>query len=167
MAGNSLVVYDAKDASREVLRFDFPRQSKDARHLCLADYFKSGEKDQAAFQVVTVGRKATEAIDALNREGKYTDALYLHGLAVQTAEALGEWLHDRIRAEWGAPKGRGKRYSPGFPSMPDNSDNAKIFKLLEPEKKIGMALTPGFMMVPEQSTCALVLHHPDAEYFSI
>jgi len=168
--GDSVAVFDAKDPKREVLRFSFPRQRRDPRGLCLADYLRplsSGEKDQVAFHVVTAGPKATEAIERLNREGKYTDALFLHGLAVQTAEAMAEWLHRRIRAEWGLSENRGKRYSPGYPALPDTADNAKIFAVLEPEKNIGMTLTPGFMMVPEQSTCAIVLHHPAAEYFAI
>jgi 5-methyltetrahydrofolate--homocysteine methyltransferase len=168
--GDSVAVLDVKDPSREVLRFSFPRQRKDARGLCLADYFRplsSDGRDTVAFHVVTAGPKATEAVEKLNREGKYTDALFLHGLAVQTAEAMAEWLHRRIRAEWGLPEGRGKRYSPGYPALPDPADNAKIFALLEPERHIGMSLTPGFMMVPEQSTCAIILHHPDAEYFAV
>ncbi len=167
--GNSLIVYDGKDPSKELERFNFPRQ-RVGRHLCLSDYFKpvsSGERDVVAFQVVTVGAKATEIVDRLNKDGKYTDSYYLHGLAVQTAEAMAEWIHRRIRKEWDLPIGQGKRYSPGYPACPEQSDQAKYFRLLDATKAVGISLTEAFMMVPEQSTSAIVLHHPDCEYFAV
>jgi 5-methyltetrahydrofolate--homocysteine methyltransferase len=165
--GNNLMVYDEK--GKELEKFSFPRQ-RVGRHLCLSDYFRSassGEKDVVAFQVVTVGSKATEVIDQLNKDGKYTDSYYLHGLAVQTAEAMAEWIHRRIRKEWDLPIGQGKRYSPGYPACPEQSDQAKYFRLLDAQKAIGISLTEAFMMVPEQSTSAIVVHHPDCEYFAV
>jgi 5-methyltetrahydrofolate--homocysteine methyltransferase len=165
--GNDLMIYD--DKGKELERFNFPRQ-RVGRHLCLSDYFKpvsSGEKDVVAFQVVTVGDKATEETERLNKEGKYTDSYYLHGLAVQTAEAMAEWIHRRIRKEWDLPIGQGKRYSPGYPACPQQSDQEKYFRLLDATKAIGISLTEAHMMVPEQSTSAIVIHHPDCEYFAV
>jgi 5-methyltetrahydrofolate--homocysteine methyltransferase len=165
--GNDLMIYD--DKGKELERFNFPRQ-RVGRHLCLSDYFKpvsSGEKDVVAFQVVTVGDKATEETERLNKEGKYTDSYYLHGLAVQTAEAMAEWIHRRVRKEWDLPIGQGKRYSPGYPACPQQSDQEKYFRLLDATKAIGISLTEAHMMVPEQSTSAIVIHHPDAEYFAV
>lgn len=165
--GNDLMIYD--DKGQELERFNFPRQ-RVGRHLCLSDYFKpfsSGEKDVVAFQVVTVGDKATEETERLNKEGKYTESFYLHGLAVQTAEAMAEWIHRRIRKEWDLPIGQGKRYSPGYPACPRQSDQEKYFRLLDATKAIGISLTEAHMMVPEQSTSAIVIHHPEAEYFAV
>jgi 5-methyltetrahydrofolate--homocysteine methyltransferase len=167
--GNDLIIYDGNDPKKELERFKFPRQ-RVGRHLCLSDHFKpvsSGEKDVVAFQVVTIGDKATELIEQLNKEDKYTESYYLHGLAVQTAEAMAEWIHRRIRKEWDLPIGQGKRYSPGYPACPEQSDQEKYFRLLDATKAIGITLTEAFMMVPEQSTSAIVLHHPDAEYFAV
>jgi len=165
--GNDLMIYD--DKGKELERFKFPRQ-RVGRHLCLSDYFKpasSGEKDVVAFQVVTVGDKATEETERLNKEGKYSESYYLHGLAVQTAEAMAEWIHRRIRKEWDLPIGQGKRYSPGYPACPEQSDQEKYFRLLDATKAIGISLTEAHMMVPEQSTSAIVIHHPDCEYFAV
>jgi 5-methyltetrahydrofolate--homocysteine methyltransferase len=167
--GNNLIIYDGNDPKKELERFKFPRQ-RVGRHLCLSDYFKpisSGEKDVVAFQVVTIGDKATELIEKLNKDGKYTDSYYLHGLAVQTAEAMAEWIHRRIRKEWDLPIGQGKRYSPGYPACPEQSDQEKYFRLLDATKAIGITLTEAFMMVPEQSTSAIVVHHPECEYFAV
>jgi len=164
--GNDLMIYD--DKGKELERFKFPRQ-RVGRHLCLSDYFKPAKegKDVVAFQVVTVGDKATEIIDKLNKEDKYAESHYLHGLAVQTAEAMAEWIHRRIRSEWGLPIGQGKRYSPGYPACPESSDMEKYFRLLDAKKAIGIDLTEAFMMVPEQSTSAIVIHHPECEYFAV
>ncbi|MGH7738511.1 MAG: methionine synthase [bacterium] len=165
--GNDLMIYD--DKGKELERFKFPRQ-RVGRHLCLSDHFKpvsSGEKDVVAFQVVTVGDKATEETERLNKEGKYTESFYLHGLSVQTAEAMAEWIHRRIRKEWDIPIGQGKRYSPGYPACPEQSDQEKYFRLLDATKAIGISLTEAHMMIPEQSTSAIVLHHPDSEYFAV
>jgi 5-methyltetrahydrofolate--homocysteine methyltransferase len=140
--------------------FKFPRSSKE-KNLCLSDYF--GEDDIVAFQAVTVGDKVTKTIDAWNQENKYTDAYYLHGLAVETAEALAEWTNLRIKGELNLAKG-GLRYSWGYPSCPDVSQHHLVWKLLDPTRS-GMDLTDAGQIIPDQSTAAIVVHHPDAEYF--
>ena len=142
------------------IEFDFPRSTK-SHHLCLTDYF--GDDDVVAFQSVTVGNKVAEIIDAWNKEDKYTDAYYLHGLAVEVAEALAEWTNRKIKSELKLTKG-GLRYSWGFPSCPDVSQHHLVWKLLEPEKS-GMTLTESGQIIPEQSTAAIVIHHPETEYF--
>jgi 5-methyltetrahydrofolate--homocysteine methyltransferase len=142
--------------------FDFPR-SRRSKHLCLADYF--GKKDDiVAFQAVTVGDKVAKIIEQWNNEDKYTDAYYLHGLAVTIAEALAEWTNQKIRGELNIGNGGGLRYSWGYPSCPDVSQHFLVWKLLEPEKS-GMSLTESGQIIPEQSTAAIIVHHPDAEYF--
>ena len=141
--------------------FDFPRSSKE-KHLCLTDYF--GDTDLVAFQCVTVGNRVTEIIDRWNKENLYTDAYYLHGLAVETAEALADWTNMRIRQELKISKNRGLRYSWGYPSCPDISQHHLLWKLLEPSKS-GMDLTEAGQIIPDQSTAAIVVHHPEAEYF--
>jgi 5-methyltetrahydrofolate--homocysteine methyltransferase len=118
-----------------------------------------------AFQVVTVGDAATRVADELNAKGAYADALYLHGLAVETAEALAETWHRAVRRELGLADGQGKRYSPGYPSWPELDDQRALWRLLDPERTIGVSLTEAHQMVPEQSTSAIVLHHPDAIYY--
>ena len=140
--------------------FDFPRSSK-PKHLCLADYF--GENDIVAFQSVTVGNKVADIIEQWNKEDKYTDAYYLHGLAVEVAEALAEWINQKIKSELSLSQG-GLRYSWGFPSCPDVSQHHLVWKLLQPEKS-GMTLTESGQIIPEQSTAAIVVHHPKAQYF--
>ena len=141
--------------------FDFPRSSKE-KHLCITDYF--GENDIVAFQAVTVGNKVTKIIDEWNKDNKYTDAYYLHGLAVETAEALAEWINLRIKNELKLMKGGGLRYSWGYPSCPDVSQHHLVWKILDPTKS-GMCLTEAGQIIPDQSTAAIVVHHPDAEYF--
>ena len=172
--GDSLIIYpallpeDQKKVRVELTRFNFPRQPYDD-HLCLADYFApldSGRLDVVAFQVVTVGQSATEKFDALQASNDYSEAYFLHGLAVQTAEATAEYLHQHIRRELGLPQGQGKRYSWGYPAVPDLEDHRKVFDLLPAEKELGMSLTPAFQLVPEQSTAAIIIHHPQARYFS-
>ena len=140
--------------------FDFPRSTK-PEHLCLTDYF--GEDDIVAFQSVTVGNKVANIIEQWNREDKYTDAYYLHGLAVEVAEALAEWVNRKIKSELNLEQG-GLRYSWGFPSCPDVSQHHLVWKLLQPEKS-GMTLTESGQIIPEQSTAAIVVHHPKAQYF--
>ncbi len=140
--------------------FDFPRSTK-SEHLCLTDYF--GENDIVAFQSVTVGNKVADIIEQWNKEDKYTDAYYLHGLAVEVAEALAEWINQKIKSELNLEKS-GLRYSWGFPSCPDVSQHSLVWKLLQPEKS-GMTLTESSQIIPEQSTAAIVIHHPDAKYF--
>jgi 5-methyltetrahydrofolate--homocysteine methyltransferase len=171
--GDDLVLYDPASMSTAnpstISRFHFPRQTS-GDHLCLADYFapvESGRMDLVALQVVTVGQAATERFDRLHAEGNYSEAYYTHGLAVQTAEAAAEYLHRHIRRELGLPEGQGKRYSWGYPAIPDLQDHRKVFDLLPAEAELGMSLTEAFQLVPEQSTAAIIVHHPQARYFGI
>ncbi len=171
--GDRLLVYDpasvAEGQPRVLETFTFPRQQS-REGLCLADYFTpvdSGVMDVVAFQVVTVGPEATARFDALQEAGEYTEAYFLHGLAVQTAEATAEFIHRHIRQELGLPADRGKRYSWGYPAIPDLEDHAKVFRLLPAESALGMRLTPAYQLVPEQSTAAIVVHHPAAKYFAV
>ncbi len=163
---SQLVVFDPEDPKKERCRFDWPRQP-DGERLCLVDYWDPDRLDVVGFQCVTVGARATELCDALNAKGEYSKSYYLHGLAVETAEAMAEWLHRRFKAEFGMQHGGGKRYSPGYPACPDLADNERIFGLLDAEKAIGCSLTSAFQIVPEQSTCAIVAHHPEAKYYNI
>ena len=156
--GNNLVVESNKQG--EVV-FEFPRSSK-PKHLCITDYF--GKRDTVAFQVVSVGSKTVSKIEELNSTNNYTDAYYLHGLAVETAEALAEWLHHRIRKELHIDKNRGLRYSWGYPSCPDTMQHYLVWKLIDPTRT-GIGLTSAGQITPEYSTAAIVVHHPDAEYF--
>ena len=149
-----------ENSNGDDVEFDFPRSTK-PEHLCLTDYF--GDGDIVAFQSVTVGNKVTEIIESWNEEDKYTDAYYLHGLAVEVAEAMAEWTNQKIKSELNLEQG-GLRYSWGFPSCPDVSQHQLVWKLLEPEKS-GMTLTESGQIIPEQSTAAIVVHHPQAKYF--
>jgi 5-methyltetrahydrofolate--homocysteine methyltransferase len=176
--GDDLVVRDETGAEAE--RFSFPRQRRD-RHLCLADYFRpadSGDTDVVAFQLVTVGRRISEATADLFEKNSYRDYLELHGLSVQLTEALAEYWHARVRMELGIAGDdpddldgvlkvgyRGCRYSFGYPACPNLEDRAKVMRLLRPER-IGVALSEEYQLVPEQATDALVAHHPEAKYFS-
>jgi 5-methyltetrahydrofolate--homocysteine methyltransferase len=177
--GNDLVVLNDDGSDR--LRFTFPRQRRD-RRLCLADFFRpreSGEIDVVGFQVVTIGPRISGATGALFAENAYRDYLELHGLSVQLAEALAEFWHRRIREELGTSSEdstdvqavlehqayRGSRYSFGYPACPDLEDRAKIVELLRPER-IGVSLSEELQLHPEQSTDALIVHHPEAKYFS-
>jgi 5-methyltetrahydrofolate--homocysteine methyltransferase len=173
-AGNELIVYEpapyAKDGSLvEKSRFHFPRQEGRER-LCIADYFRassSGDVDVVAFQVVTVGDEATRRFEALQAAGEYSEAFYSHGIAVEAAEATAEWLHRRIRRELGIPGGRGKRYSWGYGACPDLEDHAQLFKILPAEEALGMELTSAYQLIPEQSTAAILVHHPQAKYYAV
>jgi 5-methyltetrahydrofolate--homocysteine methyltransferase len=176
--GNDLVVLDDAGAERD--RFSFPRQRRD-RRLCLADFFKaasSGETDVVAFQLVTIGPKISEATAELFAKNAYREYLELHGLSVQLAEALAEFWHARVRSDLGIggddPDSldgilrvgyRGCRYSFGYPACPDLEDRAKVMRLLDAER-IGVTLSEEFQLAPEQSTDALIAHHPEAKYFS-
>ncbi|HUV92980.1 MAG TPA: vitamin B12 dependent-methionine synthase activation domain-containing protein, partial [Anaerolineales bacterium] len=165
----NLQAEDGPGMKAEIARFTFPRQPS-GDHLCLADYFTSLESDHVdvvALQVVTVGHQATERFDRLEAAGDYSEAYYTHGLAVQTAEATTKYLHRHIRQELGLPESRGKRYSWGYPAIPNLEDHGLVFDLLPAEKELGMSLTAAYQMVPEQSTAAIVVHHPDARYFNI
>lgn len=156
--GNRLVVESKKQGE---VAFEFPRSSK-PKHLCITDYFR--KQDIVAFQVVTVGQKTVSKIEELNSNNNYTDAYYLHGLAVETAEALAEWVHHRIRSELNIDKNRGLRYSWGYPSCPDTMQHYLVWKLVDPTS-CGIGLTSAGQITPEYSTAAIVVHHPDAEYF--
>ncbi len=171
--GNDLIVYEPGSVQQgspaELVRFHFPRQSN-GEFLCLADYFsprESGQMDLVAFQVVTVGEGATQRFEELQSKGDYSEAYFVHGLAVQTAEAAAEYLHRHIRRELGLPAGQGKRYSWGYPAIPELADHQKVFALLPAESELGMRLTEAYQLVPEQSTAAIIVHHPQAKYFNV
>jgi 5-methyltetrahydrofolate--homocysteine methyltransferase len=168
---NDLVIYDPADpmARREIARFTFPRQTSGKR-LSLADYFapaQSAAVDVVALQVVTVGSGAAERFGALDSAGDYSEAYFVHGLAAHTAEAAAEWTHRRIRRELGLVEGQGKRYSWGYPACPDLDGHCTLFRLLPAESSLGMTLSPAAQLIPEYSTAALVIHHPEAVYFAI
>ncbi|MCL7379213.1 methionine synthase [Streptomyces sp. 35G-GA-8] len=176
--GDDLILLN--DDGSERTRFTFPRQRR-GRRLCLADFFRpeeSGETDVVGLQVVTVGSKIGAATAELFEANAYRDYLELHGLSVQLAEALAEYWHARVRSELGfagedpaevedmfALKYRGARFSLGYGACPDLEDRAKIAELLEPER-IGVELSEEFQLHPEQSTDAIVIHHPEAKYFN-
>jgi len=165
--GNDLVVLDPVHKKAEVARLKLPRQPDD-RNLCMADFFREERgSDLCALQVVTVGDAASKLANEAQERGDYTRGLFLHGLAVETAEALAEYWHRQVRTELGIPDGQGKRYSPGYPSWPELADQRQVWKLLEPDRTIGVSLTEANQMVPEQSTSAIVLHHPEAIYFLV
>jgi 5-methyltetrahydrofolate--homocysteine methyltransferase len=179
--GDDLVVFDPKDHDREIERFKFPRQGSRER-LCISDFFRpiaSGEKDVLGLQCVTVGTEASHRAKQLFERNDYTEYLYLHGFGVECAEALAEMWHKRMRAELGIGNDdspeirklftqnyRGSRYSFGYPACPDMSDQEKLFRLIRPER-IGCVLTENWQIVPEQSTSAIVVHHPEAKYFAV
>ena len=172
---NDVIIYDPAayesdgQALREIARFHFPRQEGRER-LCIADYFRaasSSDVDVVAFQIVTVGDEATRRFEALQAAGEYSEAFYSHGLSVEAAEATAEWLHRRIRRELGIPEGRGKRYSWGYGACPDLEDHAQLFKILPAEEALGMELTSAFQLIPEQSTAAILVHHPQAKYYAV
>ncbi len=167
--GNDVIVYDPNDRSREIARFPFTRQIG-GEHLCLADYLReprSGEGiDVVALQVVTVGTVAAQRTEELQAKGDYSESYFLHGFSVQSAEALAEWTHHRIRTELRLEPQRGKRYSWGYGACPDLSQHEIAFGLLEATQRIGVTLTEAFQIIPEQSTAAIVMHHPRASYFN-
>jgi 5-methyltetrahydrofolate--homocysteine methyltransferase len=166
--GNELVVFDPEDPSRELERLVFPRQPKHDR-ICLTDFFRpidSGERDVVALQGVTVGPEVTDLMAQLERDGEFAEQLFTHGLGVQTAEGLAEWLHAEVRRGLGIELDQGRRYSWGYPACPDQSEHEKVWRLLGLES-IGMSLSDGFAVTPEQSTVAIVAHHPQAVYFGM
>ncbi|HKF80640.1 MAG TPA: methionine synthase [Thermoleophilaceae bacterium] len=166
--GNELIVYDPEDPERELERLVFPRQPKHDR-ICLTDFFRpvdSGERDVVALQGVTVGPEVTELIARLEREGEFSEQLFVHGLGVQAAEGLAEWLHSDVRRGLGIDLDQGRRYSWGYPACPDQSEHEKVWRLLRLEE-VGMTLSSGHAVEPEQSTVALVAHHPQAVYFGM
>jgi 5-methyltetrahydrofolate--homocysteine methyltransferase len=177
--GNDLIVYG--EDQRERVRFTFPRQPA-GKHLCLADFFasrESGRLDVVAFHLVTVGRRASEYAHELFKADNYTDYLYFHGLSVESAEALAEMWHQVIRQELGISESdageltklfhqqyQGSRFSFGYPACPNLEDQEKLWQLLDPAR-IDVSLTEEFQLEPEQSTSAIIVHHPEAKYFSI
>jgi 5-methyltetrahydrofolate--homocysteine methyltransferase len=166
--GNELVVFDPEDPERELERLVFPRQPKHDR-ICLADFFRpleSGERDVVALQGVTVGPEVTELIERLEREGEFAEQLFVHGLGVQAAEGLAEWLHSEVRRQLDIDLDQGRRYSWGYPACPDQSEHLKVWRLLDLER-IGMTLSDGYAVMPEQSTVAIVAQHPQAVYFGM
>ena len=167
--GNDVIVYDPQDSSKEIARFEFTRQPG-GEHLSLADYVREPENgrgvDLVALQVVTVGTSAAKRIESLQHAGEYSESYFLHGFSVQSAEALAEYCHRHIRDELGLEPERGKRYSWGYGACPDLSQHTTAFRLLDATNAIGVSLTDAFQMVPEQSTAAIVMHHPKAAYFN-
>ena len=160
--GNDLTVFEP-DTREPLWTFHFPRKIESPRH-CLADYFS--EDDVVAFQAVTVGDRATQLCAQWEAAGEFTRAYFLHGLAVETAEAMAEYWHRRVRAEMGLPPNQGKRYSAGYPAWPDLADQRGVWEILHPER-IGITLTEAHQMVPEQSTSAIVVWHPEASYYAV
>ncbi|WKZ57909.1 MAG: methionine synthase [Bdellovibrionota bacterium] len=178
---NTLIVYSPARDGKELCRFEFPRQVAEKRR-CISDFFArkdSGRMDVVSFHLVTVGSIASEMCQKLFQSNEYSDYLHFYGLSVETAEALAEYWHKHIRAELGISGEdgltidalqrqtyRGERYSFGYPACPNLEDQKLIFQLLKPEE-IGMSLTSEFQLVPEQSTSAIITHHPQAAYFAI
>ncbi len=178
--GNSLYLYNPEDHTKLVATFEFPRQ-KSMRRLCIADFFApkdSGIMDVFPMQAVTVGEVATQFAKELFDSNQYTDYLYFHGLAVQTAEAIAEWLHARIRQELGfgeqepdnlrdilAQRYPGSRYSFGYPACPNMQDQYKLLELLGSDR-LNLSMDESEQLYPEQSTTAIITYHPAAKYFS-
>jgi 5-methyltetrahydrofolate--homocysteine methyltransferase len=180
--GNDVVVFDT-DGATEVCRFTLPRQAR-TDGLCIADFFRDvslgpDQRDVIGFQVVTMGQRAADVAREWFADNRYQDYLYLHGLGVEMAEAMAEYVHTKIRAELGFSHEdarsmdellrqgyRGSRYSFGYPACPKLEDQVPILKLLGAER-IGVELSDEFQLHPEQSTSAIVVHHPRAKYFSV
>jgi len=176
--GDDLVVWKDDTRTQEWLRFTFPRQRK-APFLSISDFFRVDTPDYAGFHVVTMGSIASAREKELFAANKYQDYLFLHGLSVEMAEALAELWHRRIREEWGfadedgptlaglfKQQYRGSRYSWGYPACPELEEQAKVAELLAIDR-IGVALTEEFHLVPEQSTSAIIVPHPEAKYFVV
>ncbi len=179
--GDDLIVFDAADHDKEIERFTFPRQAGSKR-LCISDFFRvtdSGEKDVLGLSCVTMGPIVSEVAKVLFEANDYAEYLYMHGFGVECAEALAELWHKRMRQELGignddAPeirslftqKYRGSRYSFGYPACPEMSDQEKLFRLLQPDR-IGCVLSENWQIDPEQSTSAIIVHHPEAKYFNV
>jgi 5-methyltetrahydrofolate--homocysteine methyltransferase len=177
--GDDLVVFEDETRTKELTRYTFPRQTEEP-WLCISDFFRSvgsGEPDWASFMVVTMGSRVSEEAARLFADNEYQQYLYLHGLGVEMAEALAEYWHRRIREELGyahedgptltglfRQKYRGGRYSWGYPACPDLEDNAKVVDLLGADR-IGVEVSEGYQLHPEQSTTAIICHHPQAKYF--
>ena len=176
-----MIIYDPEDPERECERFSFPRQRKSDRR-CISDFFKSvdsGERDVIGMHCVTMGARLAVEARRLFEENSYQEYLFVHGFGVECAEALAELWHKRMRAELGiggedsprirelfTQKYRGSRYSFGYPACPELSDQEKLFRLLDAER-LGVRLTENWQIDPEQSTSAIIVHHPQARYFSV
>ena len=167
--GNELIVWDPEaPGERELERLVFPRQPRHDR-ICLADFYRpvgSGEIDVVALQAVTAGEEVTGLMAKLEADGEFAEQLFVHGLGVQTAEGMAEWMHSRVRADLGIEQAQGRRYSWGYPACPEQSEHEKVFRLLD-APSIGLRLSGGFAVEPEQSTLAIVAHHPQAVYFGM
>jgi 5-methyltetrahydrofolate--homocysteine methyltransferase len=171
--GNELIVWDPESdppTQRELGRLVFPRQPRHDR-ICLADFYReydpaNPEPDVVALQAVTAGQEITELMASLETEGEFAEQLFVHGLGVQTAEGMAEWLHARVRSDLGIAPAQGRRYSWGYPSCPEQSELTKVFELLD-APSIGLELSGGYAVEPEQSTLAIVAHHPQAVYFGM
>ncbi|HLV35444.1 MAG TPA: vitamin B12 dependent-methionine synthase activation domain-containing protein, partial [Spirillospora sp.] len=174
--GDDLIVWDwlpfadngTEPEKRELARFQFPRQPQ-GEYLCISDYFApvdSGQVDTVALQIVTVGEAAAEKFNSLQQADNYSEAYFYHGLSVQAAEATAVYVHKHIQRELGIGD-QGKRYSWGYPACPDLEDHTVVLQLLPQASELGLQLTESYQWVPEQSTAAIVVHHPDAKYYSV
>jgi 5-methyltetrahydrofolate--homocysteine methyltransferase len=169
--GNEVVVLDPEDRETILERLVFPRQPKHDR-ICLADFYRPKigphppQLDVVALQAVTAGDEVTELMASLEADGEFAEQLFVHGLGVQTAEGLAEWLHASSRRDLGIDADQGRRYSWGYPACPEQSEHEKVFRLLDAQS-IGLHLSSGYAVVPEQSTVAIVAHHPQAVYFGM
>ncbi|MBV8429853.1 MAG: B12-binding domain-containing protein, partial [Solirubrobacterales bacterium] len=167
--GNELIIWDPDaPGTKQLERLVFPRQPKHDR-ICLADFYRpldSGETDVVAIQAVTAGDEVTELMAKLEAEGEFAEQLFVHGLGVQTAEAMAEWLHSQVRSDLAIDPAQGRRYSWGYPACPEQSEHEKVFRLLD-APSIGLRLSGGYAVEPEQSTLAIVAHHPQAVYFGM
>jgi 5-methyltetrahydrofolate--homocysteine methyltransferase len=179
--GNDIILFDAEDHDKEVGRFTLPRQAREGG-LCIADFLRdvsSGQRDVLGMQIVTMGQNVADVARDWFADNRYQDYLYLHGLGVELTEALAEYVHKRIRGELGfgheddrdmakmLQQGyRGSRYSFGYPACPNLEDQRHLLKLLNAEQ-IGVDFSDEFQLHPEQSTSAIVLHHPQAKYFTV
>jgi 5-methyltetrahydrofolate--homocysteine methyltransferase len=166
--GNEIVVLDPEDRATVLERLSTPRQPKGDR-IALADFFRpkdAGELDVIALQAVTAGDEVTELMARLEEEGEFAEQLFTHGIGVQAAEGMAEWLHWKVREDLGIPPTQGRRYSWGYPAVPEQSEHDKVDRLLG-LSRIGIRLSGGHAVEPEQSTLALVAHHPQAGYFGM
>jgi 5-methyltetrahydrofolate--homocysteine methyltransferase len=180
--GNDLVIYDPADPDKEIERFHFERMNREP-YLCIADFARplgSGAKDNMAVFVTTAGKGVRELAEKYKANGEYLKSHALQALALESAEAAAEWLHLELRKKWGMvddpalgkndifqAKYQGIRVSFGYPACPNLADQEKLWRLIEPERHIGVKLTEGMMMDPEASVSALAFHHPDGQYFSV
>jgi 5-methyltetrahydrofolate--homocysteine methyltransferase len=187
--GDDVVVHDPDEPAREIERFTFPRQS-DRQQLCLSDYVLDGAEpdpgsepdpgdepatstdtapdpdDTVGFLIVSVSDELLDESEAMMKDGEYTEGYYLHGFGVRLAEAAAEYVHRRMREEWGIEDGRGLRYAWGYPACPDHTQHEIVYRLLPARERLEMELTEAGALVPELSTAAIVFHHPEAKYFS-